>query len=137
MSMPHDSVRLVRQWLEKAENDLRNAEHTLTLKDDCPFDTVCFHSQQCAEKYLKALLAFFSVDFPNTHDLIFLKKSAMEVVSISMDSVELQTLNRYSVESRYPGEWEPITRTEAEKAVNTARQVRDVVRSALPANVLA
>jgi len=28
------------QWIEKAENDLINAEHTLTLQDDCPFDTV-------------------------------------------------------------------------------------------------
>ncbi|MBI4384722.1 MAG: HEPN domain-containing protein [Nitrospinae bacterium] len=58
MSGPPDMVRLVRQWVEKAEHDLRNAEHALTLKDDCPFDTACFHTQQCAEKYLKALLSF-------------------------------------------------------------------------------
>ncbi|MGA2770210.1 MAG: HEPN domain-containing protein [Bryobacteraceae bacterium] len=28
----------------------------MTLQEDCPFDTVCFHAQQCVEKYLKALL---------------------------------------------------------------------------------
>lgn len=34
----------VRQWVGKADHDLKNAEHTLTLQDDCPFDTVCFHA---------------------------------------------------------------------------------------------
>ena len=46
----------VRLWVEKAEHDLRNAEYVLTLAERRPFDTVCFHCQQCAEKYLKALL---------------------------------------------------------------------------------
>ena len=56
MTEPRDVARQVRQWLEKADDDLRNAEHTLTIFDDCPFDTVCFHAQQCVEKYLKGWL---------------------------------------------------------------------------------
>lgn len=58
-----------RAWFKKAESDLKTAEHILTLKESCPFDIVCFHAQQCAEKYLKALLVFRSIDFPKTHDL--------------------------------------------------------------------
>lgn len=35
--MPLDErVKVVRQWIERAEEDLRNAEYTLTLKEDCP-----------------------------------------------------------------------------------------------------
>ena len=56
MSDSAGAMRVVRQWVEKAEHDLRNAEHTLTLQDNCPMDTVCFHGQQCAETYIKALL---------------------------------------------------------------------------------
>ena len=41
-------------------------------------------------------------------------------------------LNRYSVEARYPGDWELINREEAESAVGIARQVRDTVRKRLP-----
>ena len=42
---------------EVAEGDLRSAVNALELGDeDCPFETVGFHAQQCAEKYLKALL---------------------------------------------------------------------------------
>jgi hypothetical protein len=36
----------VRRWVEKAENDLRNAEYVMTMKEDCPFDTVAYHCQQ-------------------------------------------------------------------------------------------
>ena len=46
-----------------------NAEHTLTMGEDCPYDTVCFHTQQCVEKYLKALLTYLSIDFPKIHDV--------------------------------------------------------------------
>ncbi|UOF90379.1 HEPN domain-containing protein [Fodinisporobacter ferrooxydans] len=43
----------VKEWLRKANDDLKVAE--LILSADL-FDTVCFHSQQAGEKYLKAIL---------------------------------------------------------------------------------
>jgi len=47
-----------RDWVRKAENDLLNAHNTLlTLGQNCPYDTVCFHGQQAVEKYIKALLS--------------------------------------------------------------------------------
>jgi len=64
-----DARKVATQWVEKAEHDLRNAEHTLTLVDDCPFDTICFHAHQCVEKYFKAGLTAFGTEFPRTHDL--------------------------------------------------------------------
>ena len=33
------------------------------------FDSVCFHAQQCAEKYLKARLQDLGIIVPKTHDL--------------------------------------------------------------------
>ena len=47
---------VVAEWVLKAEDDLKNAVHTLKLGRTGPIDTVCFHAQQCAEKYLKAYL---------------------------------------------------------------------------------
>ncbi|MBI5428628.1 MAG: HEPN domain-containing protein [Nitrospinae bacterium] len=135
MNGPPDKAKLTRQWIEKAEHDLRNAEHTLTLENDCPFDTACFHAQQCAEKYLKALLVFHEVDFPKTHDLILLENLAM-AFSPGLKGIQLHVLNRYSMEARYPGDWEPITRAEAEKAIVIAKKVRDAARSVLPGNVI-
>lgn len=51
MSVRPETLHVTRQWIEKAEEDLLTAEHTLTLGEDCPFGTVCFHGQQCVEKY--------------------------------------------------------------------------------------
>jgi hypothetical protein len=38
-------ILVIREWVRKAENDLRTAVHTLKMEDDCPTDTVCFHAQ--------------------------------------------------------------------------------------------
>ena len=48
-----EEIELARQWLTKADNDLLNADNNLA-SENIPFDTVCFHCQQAAEKFLKA-----------------------------------------------------------------------------------
>jgi HEPN domain-containing protein len=131
MSVPPENLPIVRQWVEKAEHDLRNAEHTLTMEEDCPFDTVCFHAQQCAEKYLKALLLSQLLDFPRTHDLRVLVQLILSKLSLNLDMAELVKLNRYSIESRYPGDWDPISRSDAEEAVAIAQRVRDIIKNVL------
>ncbi len=62
-------LRVVREWVIKAENDLKTAEHVLKLESECPTDTVCFHAQQTVEKYIKSLLVLRGIDFPKTHDI--------------------------------------------------------------------
>ncbi len=130
-----DQLHLVRQWIAKADEDLKNAEYTLTLDEECPFGTICFHAQQCAEKYIKALLVFHAVLFPRTHDLVILFNSipSQDQPNLSLD--ELAVINRYAVETRYPGDWEPISRQEANEAVGIARTVKDLVREHFPREV--
>jgi HEPN domain-containing protein len=55
-------------WMQKAANDLLNVENNLA-SDSVPWDTVCFHAQQAAEKLLKALLVARGEVVPRTHDL--------------------------------------------------------------------
>ena len=65
-----ERIRTIGNWVQKAESDLKTAEHTLTMRpDECPFDAVCFHAQQLVEKYLKALLVAENIDFSRTHDI--------------------------------------------------------------------
>jgi hypothetical protein len=63
--MPADErvLATLRGWIEKADNDLKNASLALAAGEECPADTAVFHVQQCAEKYLKALLAELTPDF--------------------------------------------------------------------------
>ncbi len=137
MSERPEQLHVARQWIAKAEEDLKNAEYTLTLEQDCPLSTVCFHAQQCVEKYLKALLVCDSITFPRTHDLVTLFNliSAHRQVELSLE--ELVVLNRYAIETRYPGDWDPIDRPEAVESVEMARVIRDIIRGLLPREVLA
>ncbi len=128
--------KIAAQWVEKAEHDLRNAEHTLTLAEDCPFDTVCFHAHQCVEKYLKAGLTAFGTEFPRTHDLTELHVLLPQAIAAAVDITDLAELNPYAVRARYPGPWEPQTREDANRAVEVARRVRESVRAGLPTRMV-
>lgn len=125
-----------KDWIQRAENDLRNAERTLTLIVDCPLDTICFHAQQCAEKYLKALLPARGIRFPRTHDLIELLSLLPAADRSQLSESGLRKLNPYINEGRYPETEDPLDRPEAETAVAIAREVRNTVRSLLPPGAL-
>lgn len=128
---PPEQTHLVRQWIEKAEEDFRNAEYTLTLQEGCPLSTVCFHSQQRVEKYLKALLVYCSLPVPRSHDLLVLYHRIPVGHRPDLSKQWLAVLNRYAVEARYPGDWDAISRREAEGAFIAASTVRRQIRGEL------
>ncbi|MBI3322063.1 MAG: HEPN domain-containing protein [Candidatus Omnitrophica bacterium] len=131
--MPPDGrLKVVRQWIEKAEEDLRTAEHALTMGRRCPFGAICFHAQQCVEKYLKALLVFRGIDFPKTHNIPELLALVPSSVRPELSAEEQEQLTDYATTLRYPGDWEPITRRDAKAAVETARRIREAVRKQFP-----
>jgi hypothetical protein len=72
---------------------------------------------------------------PENPDLVLLT-NLFDDVPLAQHLADLQLLNRYSVEARYPGEWEPITRGDATHAVRAALRVRDVVRNLPPEQIL-
>lgn len=136
MNAPPEKIRNVCRWVEKAEHDLRAAEHTMQIIDEGLTDIVCFHCQQCAEKYLKALLVSRDIPFPKTHDLRRLLDLVRTHTGLDLVARTVLPLNRYTIEGRYPGDWEPINRQEAEEAVTIARHVRGRVREFLPQQAL-
>jgi HEPN domain-containing protein len=128
--MPEDKSSMVvaLEWAAKAENDLKSAAYLLKIKD-CPTDTVCFHAQQCIEKYAKALLASQGRDFRRTHDIGELIALLPARLRPALDEKEQDRLTEYATVTRYPGDYEPISLSEARRAVGTARRVRrDILR---------
>jgi len=97
-----------KRWIEKAGNDLLNADNNLAASN-VPYDTVCFHCQQAAEKLLKAFLVARGCEYPLTHNLFVILEKVLEFDPASESMREaLATLNPYSVEVRYPGDaWMP------------------------------
>ena len=126
---------VVRGWVDKAENDLKNAEITLRAGEECPTDTVAFHAQQCAEKYLKAYLAYRGTEFPRIHDIGELIALAAGL-RVPLPVEEQRRLTAYATVTRYPGDYEAVSLAEAKRAVAMARRVRRAVRQNLPLEVL-
>lgn len=102
MPAPNPVIAVVREWLVKVDHDLLNATHTLTLGAVCPTDTVCFHAQQCVEKYLKALLVFRATPFPKTHDIAVLRRLLPPKLRPKMDRKSQKRLTDYATVKRYP-----------------------------------
>ena len=136
MSRDEGTAVAVGEWVQKAENDLRNAAHTLKIARQCPTDTVCFHAQQCVEKYLKALLTWKAIEVPRTHRIQELIPLVPPEARPRLERHEQLRLTDYATVTRYPGDYEPIEMSEAKAAVSLARRVRREVRRQLPANAL-
>lgn len=126
---------LVRAWVLKADHDLLNIENNLAARE-IPWDTVCFHAQQCGEKYLKALLVSRHIDPPKIHDLTELYVLLPDGLLADFNPHLLEELNPYSIEGRYPGVWEPVEEREARRAVEAAKTIRQAIRRVLPSNCL-
>ncbi|MDQ2830508.1 MAG: HEPN domain-containing protein [Chloroflexota bacterium] len=70
---------LTTEWITKAEGDLASALRDYRARKAPNYDGACFHAQQCAEKYLKALLQDNGIAFGKTHDLLILYKPLLSI----------------------------------------------------------
>lgn len=123
---------IARQWVAKAKNDLLNADNNLRAKE-IPFDTVCFHCQQAAEKLLKAVLIADGINPPRTHDLMLLLENVLSIApSAEMLRDPLAILMPYAVEIRYPDDWFMPSPEDAAEAREMAEMVFEWARRSFP-----
>jgi HEPN domain-containing protein len=121
---------LVKGWLLKAEGDLANAQ--LCLSAGRALDTACFHAQQAAEKYIKAYLTAYEVDFPFIHNLEKLVElCAQHDSSFRSIGTLAQSLTPYAVQLRYDLEFWPSADV-AQQALDAVMKIRDFVIDRLP-----
>jgi HEPN domain-containing protein len=119
------------QWAAFADEDLRYAEHGLTLEPETPYRLVAYHAQQCAEKYLKAFLVHHKVDFPYTHNISALLEVCEDHADWTEKLRDAEELTQFAITVRYPGADEAVEKGEAIRAIELARQVKTIVRKAL------
>ncbi len=119
---------LTEEWISKAEGDYHTMLRESGIEDRPNFDAVCFHAQQCVEKYLKAKMCEAEIRFGKIHDLVVI----LDTVIISEPSwqkfrEDMAYLSQFSVIFRYPGE--SATAGLAKDAVSRCRKFRQAVRA--------
>jgi HEPN domain-containing protein len=125
-------VEIVREWLQKAEEDFEFA--LVNLQERKPFYAqICFHFHQAAEKYLKAYIIAHELEFPRIHDLSMLSK-----ICLSKDPTfkhlreACEYLNAFYVETRYPVHWPTnFSYEEAKKSLQYAERIRSFLKARL------
>lgn len=117
----------VNEWVSKAEEDYRAALDLMRRRKAPTFDSVCFHAQQCVEKYMKAFLLQQGVLFPYTHDLeLLLRLCRGAMRRFPMRLRQAQLLNKYAIAARYPGF--NATSRNAQAALRAMREARRALR---------
>ena len=94
------------------------------------YNPICFHAQQCVEKYLKAWLQEANLRVPRTHDL-----NALLDFIVPMHPewrkwhTDFDTFEPYAVDVRYGKHF--ATAAEVENAVRVCGEVRTAIRAVL------
>ena len=87
-------------------------------------EDLCFETQQAAEKALKAVLLYHSIQFRFVHDLAeLLTLLEQRGITLPEDVRAAAQLTDYAVEARYPGPFEPVTDEEYAEALRLAEAV--------------
>ena len=119
---------LTKEWVRNAEEDYAMAKRAQV---PTPYpNSICFHAQQCIEKYLKAWLQEADLPVPRTHDI----KELLRLIVPTRPAwrvwqTAFSMFRTFAVDARYPGY--VAREREAQQALQTCTDVRQAVRSAL------
>ena len=115
-------IDIVKEWLNFSKKDFSSAKFLLNMHP-APFEIICYHCQQAAEKVLKAYLIYHDVEPLRTHDLRILCKTCSTIDS-DFDEISnlCSNLTVYGVQPRYPFEIE-IKENDVLNAINDAEHI--------------
>lgn len=110
-----------QEWLARAKSNLALAH--VNRPEDVFLEDMCFNVQQAVEKALKAVLQHKGIVYRYVHDIEELI-TTLEGHGISVPQYirEAVCLTQYAVETRYPGDFEPVTEDEFNEALTIAEK---------------
>lgn len=119
----NDSETDVAKWQRFAEMDAIAARHLNETLYPKPLEIICFHCQQCAEKYLKSIIIQQGREIKKTHDLGSLIGILSDTLTIPNEiHTSCAKLTQYGVKTRYPQEFE-ISESHVVKALSDMEKV--------------
>ena len=121
------NLDLAKEWFLRAQDDELSAKDILEDRQGSP-NTVCFLSQQMAEKSLKGFLSFHNERFPKIHQLDMLINLCKEIDSQFEElRQEAEDLSEFYISTRYPGDYPQFSFRDAQEAFNKAIKIKSLV----------
>jgi HEPN domain-containing protein len=122
------------QWLSAAEDDLRVMARIAS--DEYLTHMVAFHSQQCIEKSLKAIIEEYELGHIRIHNLGRLFEIVRPKAVFDADVVLIEKMDKLYIDARYPGELGLLpdgkpTHADAQQFYDCAKSIQEQVKRAL------
>ena len=115
-------------WLEKAAKDLDAVRRSLMPLPDQNLETAAYHTQQAAEKGVKALLTHLGIAYPRGrqgHDLALAAAGIPASHRLAADAQALAALSPWATAWRYPAD-DPATAAPLPEAAEIVRWAEKV-----------
>lgn len=125
--MTKDKSEYIRNWLFRANEDIAVIQSLSGTNLEYYACTICFHSQQAVEKFLKAFLIYHDIDFPKTHDLDFLLLECQKIDNSSF-GIELKSLTDFGVSFRYPDDFYVPGVKETKEYIEIAEEIKKLMK---------
>ena len=106
-------------WIERAKSSYEISK-TIIKNNRIYYEDLCYQSQQAVEKIFKGLLIYYGVDPEFTHNIGLLLNELEKFTEIP-ENIKLATnATKYAVLTRYPGEYDEITKEDYEESLKIA-----------------
>lgn len=114
---------IIEQWLRRAKSNLSRAKAG-KISNDILYEDLCFDCQQAVEKSIKALLIHLGKEFKKIHSISkLLKEIEIAGEEVPESIKESAVLSIYAVDTRYPGDYEPVNESEFKQTLEIAEKV--------------
>jgi HEPN domain-containing protein len=114
-----------KEWIARAKSSFDLAQ--VKIFGYIQYEDLCFQLQQSAEKALKGLLIYYGVEPEFTHNIQILLNELEKFTEIPDSIAETNKITKYAVVTRYPGEYDDVTKEDYEKAVKITKECLDWV----------
>lgn len=129
MSDPsYEDLTEAERWMREAEEELAVAAR-IASEPDLPGRVSCFHAHLAAEKAIKSLQIRRSVPVRKIHNLVQLVRELPPEDGGTFATADLNLLNPWTIDGRYPTDHEAASGDETLLAVEAAERILAAVRA--------
>ena len=114
-------------WIERAKSSYEISK--TAINNNIFYEDLCYQSQQAVEKALKGLLIFYGIDPEYTHNIGLLLNELEKFTEIPEDIKLATNVTKYAVITRYPGEYDEITKENYEESIKIAKDTIEWVEN--------
>jgi HEPN domain-containing protein len=112
-------------WIDRAKSSYELAK--AIISDLIFYEDLCYQAQQAVEKSLKGLLIYYGAEPDFTHNIGILLNQLSDYTEIPDNVKETIKVTKYAVQTRYPGEYDDITKEDYEESIKIAKMCLDWV----------